>query len=195
MKAVLKKYKKIHYYLSSFHSFLLMIHLIFIYLLYWKTLFSSSVFTLSSFSLPFFLKSISSSCVSILVLPEPVFVNLLRSPWIDSQPDGPVRQPYLLYRPAMLHRQVESNPRNRFLVSLNVYKYGLRPFHLRNTTLLHSSLEESMWGPFIFPLMVVSVPTAFHLVPFSTLPSLKPFGERGSLLWSPLSERAYIGEA
>jgi hypothetical protein len=25
----------------------------------------------------------------------------------------------------MLHRQVESNPRNRFLVSLNVYKYGL----------------------------------------------------------------------
>ncbi len=25
-----------------------------------------------------------------------------------------------------LHRQVESNPRNRFLVSLNVYKYGLR---------------------------------------------------------------------
>ena len=25
----------------------------------------------------------------------------------------------------MLHRQMESNPRNRFLVSLNVYKYGL----------------------------------------------------------------------
>jgi hypothetical protein len=148
---------------------------------------------------PFFPQEyiVSSSCVSILVLPEPVFVNLLWSPWIDSQPDGPVRQPYLSYRPAMLHRQMESNPRNRFLVSLNVYKYGLRPFHLRKTTLLHSSLEESMSGPFIFPLMVVrvSVPTAFHLVPFSTLPSLKPFGERGSLLWSPLSERAYIGEA
>jgi hypothetical protein len=56
---------------------------------------------------------------------EPVFVNLLRSPGIDSQPDGPVRHPYLSYRPAMPHRQVESNPRNRFLVSLNVYKYGL----------------------------------------------------------------------
>jgi hypothetical protein len=56
---------------------------------------------------------------------ESVFVNLLRSPGIDSQPDGPVRPPYLSYRPAMLHRQVESNPRNRFLVSLNVYKYGL----------------------------------------------------------------------
>ena len=80
MKAVPKKNKKIHYYLSDFHAFLLMIHLIFIFLLYWKTLFSSSVFTLSSFSLPFFLKSISSSCVSILVLPEPVLVNLLRSP-------------------------------------------------------------------------------------------------------------------
>jgi hypothetical protein len=26
--------------------------------------------------------------------PEPVFVNLLRSPGIDSQPWGPVRQPY-----------------------------------------------------------------------------------------------------
>ncbi len=26
------------------------------------------------------------------LLPEPVFVNLLRSPGIDSQPGGPVRQ-------------------------------------------------------------------------------------------------------
>jgi hypothetical protein len=30
-----------------------------------------------------------------------------------------------LYWPAMLHRLAESNPRNRFLVSLNFYKYGL----------------------------------------------------------------------
>jgi hypothetical protein len=57
--------------------------------------------------------------------PEPVFVNLLGSPGIDSQPGGPVRQPYLLYLPAMLHRLAESNPRNRFLVSLNFYKYAL----------------------------------------------------------------------
>ncbi len=56
---------------------------------------------------------------------EPVFVNLSRSPGIDSQPDGPVRQPYLSYRPARLHRLVESIPRHWFLVSLNVYKYGL----------------------------------------------------------------------
>ena len=57
--------------------------------------------------------------------PEPVFVNLLRSSGIDSQSGGPVRQPYFSYRPAMLQRQLESNPRNRFLVSLNFYKYGL----------------------------------------------------------------------
>jgi hypothetical protein len=37
---------------------------------------------------------------------EPVFVNLLRSPGINSQPGGTVRQPYLSYRHAMLHRQV-----------------------------------------------------------------------------------------
>jgi hypothetical protein len=35
---------------------------------------------------------------------EPVFVILLRSPGIDSQPGGPVQQPYLSYRPAMLYR-------------------------------------------------------------------------------------------
>jgi hypothetical protein len=35
-------------------------------------------------------------------IPEPVFVNLLRSLGIGSQPGGPVRQPYLTYRPARL---------------------------------------------------------------------------------------------
>jgi len=57
--------------------------------------------------------------------PETVFVNLLRSPGIDSQPGGPVRQPYLSYWPAMLHQLAESNPRNQFLVSFNVYNYRL----------------------------------------------------------------------
>jgi hypothetical protein len=33
---------------------------------------------------------------------EPVFVNLLRSPRIDSQTGGPVLKPYLSYRPAKL---------------------------------------------------------------------------------------------
>jgi hypothetical protein len=58
-------------------------------------------------------------------MPEPLFVNLLRSPGIDSQPGGPVRQPYLTYRPDRLHRLAESIPWNRFLGSLNVYKYRL----------------------------------------------------------------------
>ncbi len=42
--------------------------------------------------------------------PEPEVVNLLRSPGIDFQPSGPVRQPCLTYWPARLHVL-----RNRFL--------------------------------------------------------------------------------
>jgi hypothetical protein len=56
--------------------------------------------------------------------PEPVFVNLLRTIGIDSQPGGPVRRLYLSYRPARLHGLAESLPRNRFLGSINDYKYG-----------------------------------------------------------------------
>jgi hypothetical protein len=101
-------------YLSSFLSlsrlyFLLYPHLLPI------CLFSS--FVLSS-SLP--------SCLSISCS-EPVFVNLLRNPGIVSQPGVTVRQPYLSYRPARLHRLAESISRNRFLGSINVYKFGLGP--------------------------------------------------------------------
>jgi hypothetical protein len=39
--------------------------------------------------------------------PELVFVNLLRSPGIDSQPDGSVRQPYLSNRTTRLHKLVD----------------------------------------------------------------------------------------
>ncbi len=60
---------------------------------------------------------------------EPLFVNLLRSSEIDSQPGWPLRQPYLSYRPARVHMLAESIPRNPFLGSINVYKYRLR--HLR----------------------------------------------------------------
>jgi hypothetical protein len=42
------------------------------------------------------------------------------------QPGGPVRQPNFSYRPVTLHRLAKSIPRNRFLGSINVYKYGLR---------------------------------------------------------------------
>ncbi len=57
---------------------------------------------------------------------EPVFVNLLRSSGIDSQPGGPVQQPFLSYRPARVRRLAKSIPRNRFLGFITVYKYGLR---------------------------------------------------------------------
>ncbi len=35
---------------------------------------------------------------------QPEFVNILRGPGIDSLPGGPVREPYLTYLPARLHR-------------------------------------------------------------------------------------------
>ncbi len=57
---------------------------------------------------------------------EPVFVEPLRRPEIDSQPGGPVRQPCMLYRLARQHMLAASIPRNRFLGSINLYKYGLR---------------------------------------------------------------------
>ncbi len=57
-------------------------------------------------------------------MPELLYVNIFRSPGIDSQPGGPVRQPYLMYRPDR-YRLAESIPWNRFLGSLNVYKYRL----------------------------------------------------------------------
>ncbi len=60
--------------------------------------------------------------------PEPVFINLSRRPGIYSQPpDGPggTTTLYMSYRPARLHTLAESVARNRFLGSLNVYKYRL----------------------------------------------------------------------
>ncbi len=51
---------------------------------------------------------------------EPVFVNFLRGPGIDSQSGEPVRQPYLTYLPARLHRLAEFIPWNRFPGFFNV---------------------------------------------------------------------------
>jgi hypothetical protein len=62
--------------------------------------------------------------IAVVAWPEPEFVNLLRSPGIDSHPGGPLRQPLLMYRAAWPHRLEESISWNRFLGSLNVYKYG-----------------------------------------------------------------------
>jgi hypothetical protein len=55
---------------------------------------------------------------------KPEFVNLLRSPGIDSQPSGPVRQPYLTYTgPPGCYM----GWRNWFLgaIYVNVYKFEL----------------------------------------------------------------------
>ncbi len=62
---------------------------------------------------------------------RPSFVNLLRSPGIDSQPGGSVRQPYLWYGPDRLHRLAESIP-------------GLLK-RLQILTLLDTSLPEFNW--------------------------------------------------
>jgi hypothetical protein len=55
---------------------------------------------------------------------DPVFVNLLCSPGINSQPGGPVRQSYLTNRPARLHRLAESSPgllnRNKFVLRIQM---------------------------------------------------------------------------
>jgi hypothetical protein len=62
----------------------------------------------------------------LVIQSVPVFVNLLRSPGIDSQPGGPVRQPYLSYRPAMTLQTGEMDSSESIPGSLNVYKYGLQ---------------------------------------------------------------------
>jgi hypothetical protein len=74
---------------------------------------------------PRMLPILTARGVTVAKKPELVFVDLLRSPRIDSQPGGSVRQPYLSYRPDRLHRLAKSIHRNRFLGSINVFKYGL----------------------------------------------------------------------
>ncbi len=86
-----------------------------------------------------------------------------KEPGIDSQPGGPVRQrqPYLLYRLARLHRLAELIPRNRFLGSLNVYKYGLR---------LHWLAELVPWNRFLGSI-TWRTKTNFYPVSFFSLRS------------------------
>jgi len=58
-------------------------------------------------------------------LPEPVFVDLLGRQGIDSQPGGSVRKPICRTGlPGCIGGQ-KRFPWNRFLGSINVYKYGL----------------------------------------------------------------------
>jgi hypothetical protein len=51
----------------------------------------------------------------------------------------------LSYRPDKLHRLAKSIPRNRFLGSINVYKYGLR---------LHRLAEFIPWNQFWGPINI-----------------------------------------
>jgi hypothetical protein len=71
-------------------------------------------------------KRITPSILSTIVWDsQPEFVNLLRSPGIDSQLGGPVLQPCLTYGlPGYI--LAELIPWNRLLGSLNVYKFGLQ---------------------------------------------------------------------
>jgi hypothetical protein len=77
--------------------------------------------------------------------PELEFVNLLRSPWIDSQPGWSVRQPYLTYRPPRSY----IGWRNRYLgidswAPWMFTKSGLgaKPFKIRYSVQVHTVLQE-----------------------------------------------------
>jgi hypothetical protein len=83
-------------------------------------------------------------CSETTLTSELEFVNLLRSQGIDSKPCGPVRQPYLTYRPARLHGLAESVPWNRFPGSLDVCKYKYSQFAYFRQKVQHVRYRE--WG-------------------------------------------------
>ncbi len=97
----------------------------------------------------------------------------------------PARQPYLSYRPDRLHRLAKSIPRNRFLGSINVYKYELRckyisrvggggfHVHYRGNVLLWPKSNESKKSLVLFYLF--SSPPAFLSSPPAFLSSPPAF--------------------
>ncbi len=74
-------------------------------------------------------------------------------PGPDSQPGGPVPQPYLSCLPTRLHRLAESISRNLFLGSLNVYKYGRRVLTYNQTP----SFQLSVYNNCVLILSTFSV--------------------------------------
>ncbi len=77
-----------------------------------------------------------------------------------GQAGGPVGQFYFSYRPArgcIVHRLAESVPRNRFLVSLNVYKYGLRCKTICLYSKLRMLTSKSVMLQFFFLLSLVEL--------------------------------------
>ncbi len=99
---------------------------------------------------------------------EPVFVNLLRSPWIDFQPggiDSLESIPGLLKRlqiRALMHAYTDPDTVffghlsrwNRFLGSLNVYKFGLWYMHTQTQILFFSVISL---GRLAFSLFSISL--------------------------------------
>jgi hypothetical protein len=73
-------------------------------------------------------------------------MRYIRGTGIDSHHCELVRQPYLLYRPARLHRLAESIPGNGFLGSINVYKYRLRRFLAVADPIYHRLDLQSLFG-------------------------------------------------
>jgi hypothetical protein len=72
---------------------------------------------------------------------EPEFLNLVRIPGIDSEPGGPIRQPYGIYfctgPPGFI------GWRNRFLNSLNIYIY---PGSAQSDLERNQKLEDQPWS-------------------------------------------------
>jgi hypothetical protein len=77
---------------------------------------------------------------------EPVFVDLLRRPGIDSQPGGPVRNPSCRTGPPGYIGWRNRFPRNRFLGSINVYKSGLWTL-LQYSSVQLRTLQRFISGP------------------------------------------------
>ncbi len=78
---------------------------------------------------------------------DPEFVNLLRSPGIDSQLGGLARQPYLTYRPARLHRLSESIPGLLKRLQIRALKLGRTNIrHIDDAVYFTSILFGSMQG-------------------------------------------------
>jgi hypothetical protein len=93
--------------------------------------------------------------IGLLYLPARARIcKPFKEPGINSQPGGPVREPYLLYWLARFHRLAEG--------SLNVYKYGLR---------LHWLAELVHWNRFQGSLNVYKYGLRLHwlaeLVPWN----------------------------
>ena len=86
------------------------------------------------------------------------FCKPFKEPRNRSQPVGPVRQLNLWYKNSIcrtrhqLHWLAESSPQNRFLGSLNVYKYGLRIWAVKKAEFIVQTWDSiisvvEVWAP------------------------------------------------